>query len=129
MLKNNNLIVIYGKAGSYKSSISSILVNGFDEIACYINLEDNKHLELGTKVTEYNDINMINEEFIDNAISDFDIVVIDSMEALEINRDKLIYLKELAKEHKTLLMVLTNNTNDDEFKDIADVTIHSKRNS
>ena len=38
MLEKNNLIVIYGKGGSYKSSLGVSILNNYDN-SCYINLD------------------------------------------------------------------------------------------
>ncbi len=129
MLKNNNLIVIYGKARCYKSSLAVTLVNGLNDIACYINLEENKHLDFNTKVKVYDDINEINRELIEECISDYNIVLIDSIDKLGFNKDDLLYLKELAKKNKTLLIITSNSDSCEEFSDFADLMIHSKRNS
>ena len=124
---NNNLIIIYGREGSFKSSIAAALVNGLDELTCYINLEGNRHLEFNTKVKVFNDDNIIDREFIKECISDYNIVLIDSMESLNYTQDDLIYLKELAKDNVCTLIVVANSENVDEFKSIADLMIHSKR--
>lgn len=129
MLNKVNLIIIYGKTGSYKSSLAATLVNGIEGLACYIDLEDNKHVKFeNTKVKVFNDKNEIDLEFIKNVISDYDLVLIDPMESLELKIDDLIYLKELAKANSCKLIMLSNSTSDDNFKDIADLLIHSIRN-
>ena len=127
MLKNNNLIVIYGKAGSYKSSIAYTLVKGLNEIACYINLEDNKHLGFNSRIKIFNDTEIIDLEFVKECICDYDVVLLDSLDKLELKKDDLLYLKELAKEYKTLFIVISNSDIVDEFKGFADLMIHSKR--
>lgn len=127
MLKNNNLIVIYGKAGSYKSSIAYTLVKGLNEIACYINLEDNKHLGFNSRIKIFNDTEIIDLEFVKECICDYDVVLLDSLDKLELKKDDLLYLKELAKEYKTLFIVISNSDKVDEFKGFADLMIHSKR--
>jgi len=127
MLDKVNLIIIYGKKGSYKSSLSTILVNGLGDIACYIDLENNRHLKINANVKIINDINLVNRSLIEDLISDYDTVVVDSIEALDLKQEDLIYLKELAKNNKTKLIVLSNSTSDDNFKDIADLMICSQR--
>ena len=127
MLKNNNLIVIYGKAGSYKSSIAYTLVKGLNDIACYINLEDNKHLEFNSKIKVFDNINIIDKDFVEECISDYNIVLLDSIDKLEHKKEDLLYLKEVAKKWKTTLILISNADKADEFKGFADLMIHSKR--
>ena len=55
MLEKNNLIVIYGKAGSYKSSLGVSLINNYEN-SCYINLENNKHIEINNSVKVVNEV-------------------------------------------------------------------------
>jgi len=124
---NNNLIIIYGKKGSYKSLIAAALVNGLDELTCYINLEKNRHLKFNTKVKVFDDSSIINREFIIECINNYNIVVIDSMEALNYTKDDLIYLKELAKEYVCSVIVIVNSYDIDKIDSIADLVIHSKR--
>ena len=128
MLDKINLIIIYGKKGSYKSSLGTILVNGLDGIACYIDLEENRHLKHFDNIKIFNDKNLISNDFIKEAIEDYDIVALDSYEALELKTDDLIYFKELAKASQTKLIVLTNSDVNDDVKEIADLLIHSRRN-
>ena len=128
MLDKINLIIIYGKKGSYKSSLGTMLVNGLDGIACYIDLEDNRHLKHFDNIKIFNDKNLISMDFLKESIESYDTLAIDSMEALDLNLDDLIYLKELAKTNQTKLVVLTNNEINDDVKEIADLLIHSKRN-
>ena len=127
MLNNNNLIVVYGKARSYKSSLAATLVNGLNDIACYINLEENKHIELNTKVKVFDDINIINREFIEECVSDYNVVLIDSLDKLDLKKDDLLYLKELAKKNNTLIIVTINSDDCEEFKGFADLIIYSKK--
>ena len=49
MLEKNNLIVIYGKAGSYKSSLGVSLLNSSDN-SCYIDLENNSHIKINDNI-------------------------------------------------------------------------------
>ena len=128
MLKNNNLIVIYGKSGSYKSSIAYTLLCGFNDISCYINLEENKHLEFGNKVKVFGNTDIIDLEFVEECIADYNIVLIDSIDKLGLSKENLLYLKELAKKWKTLIIVTSNSDKADDFKGFADLMIHSKRN-
>ena len=127
MLKNNNLIVIYGKAGSYKSSIAYTLVDGLNDIACYINLEDNKHLKFNTKIKVFDKDYLIDKEFVEECIADYNIVLVDSIDKLDHKKEDLLYFKELAKKYKTCLILISNTDKSDEFKGFADLMIHSKR--
>ena len=127
MLKNNNLIVIYGKAGSYKSSLAYTLVNGFDDISCYINLEENKHIEYNSKIKVFDNIDLINMEFVCECIADYNVVLLDSIDKLAHSKEDLLYLKELAKKWKTTLVIVSNDDSADEFNGFADLMVHSKR--
>ncbi|MBE6159152.1 MAG: hypothetical protein E7159_04950 [Firmicutes bacterium] len=128
MLKNNNLIVIYGKAGSYKSSIAYTLIDGLNDIACYINLEDNKHLKFNSKIKVFDKTDYIDKEFVEECVADYNIVLVDSIDKLDHKKEDLLYLKELAKKWKTTLILISNADKSDEFKGFADLMIHSKRN-
>ena len=54
MLEKNNLIVIYGKAGSYKSSLGVSLLNNYDN-SCYINLEKNSHIKINDSIKVFSE--------------------------------------------------------------------------
>lgn len=43
---NNNLITIYDKPATYKSSLGVSLLSSSNKKSCYINLEGNKHIPI-----------------------------------------------------------------------------------
>ena len=129
MLEKNSLIVIYGKGGSYKSSLGVSLINNYDN-SCYINLENNSHIKVNDNIKVFNEVNDI--DFIKKCINDYNVILIDYLELLEINKDELLELKELVKsENKTLMIIsccssnkeLMNNDHYKELKEIADLMI------
>ena len=133
MLEKNNLIVIYGKAGSYKSSLGVSLLNNYDN-SCYINLEKNSHIKINDSIKVFNKIDSI--DFIKKCINDYNVILVDYLELLEINKDELLELKELVKnENKTLIIIsccsgnkeLMNNDHYNELKEIADLMILTDR--
>ena len=133
MLEKNNLIVIYGKAGSYKSSLGVSLLNNYDN-SCYINLEKNSHIKINDSIKVFNEIDSI--DFIKKCINDYNVILVDYLELLEINKDELLELKELVKnENKTLIIIsccsgnkeLMNNDHYNELKEIADLMILTDR--
>ena len=133
MLEKNNLIVIYGKAGSFKSSLGVSLLNNCDN-SCYINLEKNSHIEINNSVKVVNEVDSI--DFIKKCINDYSVILVDYLELLEINKDELLELKELVKsENKTLMIIsccssnkeLMNNDHYNELKEIADLMILTDR--
>ena len=133
MLEKNNLIVIYGKAGSYKSSLGVSLLNNYDN-SCYINLEKNSHIKINDSIKVFNEIDSI--DFIKKCINDYSVILVDYLELLEINKDKLFELKELVKEqNKTLIIISCCSTNKElmnsdrynELKEIADLMILTDR--
>ena len=133
MLEKNNLIVIYGKAGSFKSSLGVSILNNYDN-TCYIDLDNNKHIKLNDNIEVFNKVDGIN--FIKKCINDYSVILIDYIDLLEINKDELLELKELVKnENKTLILIyccstnkeLTNNDHYNELKEIADLMILADR--
>ena len=134
MLEKNNLIFIYGKAGNYKSSLGVSLLNSTDKEACYINLENNNHIKINDSIKVFNEVDSI--DFIKKCINDYNVILVDYLELLEINKDELLELKELVKnENKTLIIIsccstnkeLMNNDRYNELKEIADLTILTDR--
>ncbi len=133
MLEKNSLIVIYGKGGSYKSSLGVSLLNNYDN-SCYINLDNNRHIKMNGNINVFNEVNDI--DFIKKCINDYNVILVDYLELLEINKDELLELKELVKnENKTLIIIsccstnkeLMNNDRYNELKEIADLTILTDR--
>ena len=133
MLEKNNLIVIYGKGGSYKSSLGVSLINNYDN-SCYINLENNSHIKVNDNIKVFNEVNDI--DFIKKCINDYNVILIDYLELLEINKDELLELKELVKsENKTLMIIsccssnkeLMNNDHYNELKELSDLVILTDR--
>ena len=129
MLEKNNLIVIYGKTGSYKSSLGVSLLNNYSN-SCYINLEGNKHIKINDSIKVFNEVDSI--DFIKQCINDYSIILIDYIELLGLNKEELLELKELVKnENKTLIIIsccstnkeLMNNDHYNELKEIADLMI------
>lgn len=133
MLEKNSLIVIYGKGGSYKSSLGVSLINNYDN-SCYINLENNSHIKVNDNIKVFNEVNDI--DFIKKCINDYNVILIDYLELLEINKDELLELKELVKsENKTLMIIsccssnkeLMNNDHYNELKELSDLVILTDR--
>ena len=133
MLEKNNLIVIYGKAGSFKSSLGVSILNNYDN-TCYIDIDNNKHIKLNDNIDVFNKVDSI--DFIKKCINDYSVILVDYLELLGINKDELLELKELVKnENKTLIIIsccstnkeLTNNEHYKELKEIADLMILTDR--
>ena len=129
MLDKNNLIVIYGTGGSYKSSLGVSIINNYDN-SCYINLDSNKHLKVNDNIKVFDKVDSL--EFLKNCIKEYDITLIDYIELLKISNEKLLELKDLVKsENKTLIIIsccssnkdLMNNNHYNELKEITDLTI------
>lgn len=108
----NKLITIYGKTGTYKSTISKLFLNGN---SCYMDMENCKYTL----------------EDITNNLNNNDIVVVDYMELIGINIDDLIKLKDIVSNtNKTLVMVSCCASNKDLFneryyklKEVSDLMI------
>lgn len=124
MLEKNNLIIIYGKAGSYKSSLGVSLLNNYNK-SCYINLDNNNHIKINDSIKIFKEVDSI--DFIKQCISDYSFIVVDYMELLEITKDKLLDLKELVKkENKTLIIISCCSTNkelmnNDHYKGLKEI--------
>ena len=108
----NKLITIYGKGGTYKSTISKLFLNGN---SCYMDVEKNNY----TLDDIYNNIN------------NYDIVVIDYIELLGLTIDDLMRFKNLIKdENKTLVIVSCCSSTKDLFnehynslKEVSDIIL------
>ena len=133
MLEKNNLIVIYGKAGSFKSSLGVSILNNYDN-TCYIDIDNNKHIKLNDNIDVFNKVDSI--DFIKKCINDYSVILVDYLELLGINKDELLELKELVKnENKTLIIIsccstnkeLMNNDHYEELKELADLMILTDR--
>jgi len=128
----NSLIVIYGKSGSYKSSLGISLLNNSDKNCCLVTADSHNHINIkdNVKVIDYND--EVNDEIVIQCVKEYDITLIDYKEAFKITNEELIKLKEIAKNNNNTLIVisccsskndLTNNNHYEELKEIADLMI------
>ncbi|MBE6155345.1 MAG: hypothetical protein E7164_01145 [Firmicutes bacterium] len=106
---NNNIIVIRGHAGSYKSDLAQILTNSInDRKCCYIDLDINKKLKLNENITLYQD-NIKDFSVVEEIINQNDVVVIDylSLFNLFINENALLHkLCVLVKKRKKTLITV-----------------------
>lgn len=86
---NNKLILLYGKAGCGKSTIAKLFLDN-NKKSIYMNLEDKK----------YNTNDLI-KNIIDN-----DIIVVDYIELMHLNNNKIELLKKMIENNnKTLVLV------------------------
>lgn len=98
---NNNLIIIYGKAGSYKSSLGLSILNSSNKKCCYIDLEGNSRLSINANISIKNDIKNIN-----TYINENDIVLVDYIQLVDYSIEDIIKLKDLAKNlNKTIILI------------------------
>ena len=131
MIEKNNLIIIYGKAGTYKSSLGVSLLNSSIKNCCYIDLEGNKHIPTNNNITIYDDNKNINNNFIVDCINNYDVILIDYIELLNYKIEDIIKLKEIVKSlNKTLILISCCsgskslfNDNYDNLKNITDLVI------
>ena len=133
MLEKNNLIFIYGKPCSYKSSLGVSLLNSSDN-SCYIDLDNNNHIKINDSIKVFNEVDSI--DFIKKCINEFNVILIDYLELLGINKDDLLELKRLViNENKTLIIIsccstnkeLMNNDHYNELKELSDLMILTDR--
>lgn len=118
MIDKNNLIIIYGKAGSYKSSLGISLLNNCDDNICYIDLEGNNQLKLNKNIDIYNNIELINYDFIVNCIEKYNTILIDYIELLDYKIDDIINLKKIVDNtNKTLILISCCSIDKDLFND------------
>ena len=93
-------------------------------------MENNSHIKVNDSIKIFSEVDSI--DFIKKCINDYNVILVDYLELLEINKDELLELKELVKnENKTLIIIsccstnkeLMNNDSYNELKEIADLTI------
>jgi chromosomal replication initiation ATPase DnaA len=129
MLNKNNIIVIYGKPGSYKSSLGVAILNNYSN-SCYINLDDNKHLKINDNVKVFREADSL--DFLKNCIKEYDVTLIDYIELIKLGVDELVELKKLTKSfNKSLIIIsccssskrINNNDHYNELKKISDLMI------
>ena len=127
---NNNIIVIRGYAGSYKSDLAQILINSInDRKCCYIDLDVNKNLKLNEDITLYQDdikdFSVIEEILINN-----EVIVIDYLSLLNlfINENDILHrlCVLVKKSKKTLIAVECISCNRDLLSDEKYEALKSK---
>lgn len=109
----SKLIIVYGKGGTYKSTIAKLFLNNVD--GCYINLEK-----------ELYDLNHIT-----NCINQNKVTVIDYIDLINLNLDDIVKLKNMINNtDKTLVMVSCCSCNKNLFnenyyklKEISDLMV------
>ena len=100
MLEKGKLITIYGKAGSYKSSVAKLFLNN-DE-SYYIDLEKNNY----------------DLDYITNCINQYKITIIDYIELISLTLDDIIKLKNIINNtDKTLVIISCCACNKNLFND------------
>lgn len=110
---NNNLIVIYAKPATYKSSLGVSLLSASNKKSCYIDLEGNKHISVADNIAVYNDIDNI-----DDYLEKSDIVLIDYIELANYNIEDIKSLKEKATAtNKTIILISCCASNKDLFNE------------
>ena len=133
MLDKNNLIIIYGKAGNYKSSLGISLLNELDKNCCYVNLDGNSHLKVNNNIRVYTSEEITDICSIKRCINQHDVTLVDYLELLKYEKEDLVELKDLSKKNNKVLIIITgcsvnkdlmnNNKHYDMIKDIADLVI------
>ena len=97
-------------------------------------MENNSHIKVNDSIKIFSEVDSI--DFIKKCINDYNVILVDYLELLEINKDELLELKELVKnENKTLIIIsccsgnkeLMNNDHYNELKEIADLMILTDR--
>ena len=137
---NNDILIIRGHAGTYKSSLAQILVNTInDRKCCYIDVEDNKDFNLNNNISVYQE-SIKDFSTIETIINDNDVVVIDYISLLNfyISDDDLLnkLCKIVKGNNKTLILVECISSQRDimldernkELKTKADLIITLDRN-
>ena len=134
-LKNKNLIIVNGKAGSGKSAFLVDISNSIkDNKVCFVDLEGAtiSRLKLNNNVDVYT--KPINDfSIIDKLVNDYDIIIIDYLQLLSRSLNKesttlLSRLKELAVNlNKTIIISSCESSHsinsNDIFKEYADLII------
>lgn len=135
-LKNKNLILVNGKAGSGKSTFLVDISNSIkDKTMCFIDLEGStiSRLKLNNNVDVYT--KPINDfSIIDKLVNDYDIIIIDYLQLLSRSLNKesttlLSLLKELAVNLNKVIIVsycessYSIDNSKDIFKEYADLII------
>ena len=103
---NNNIIVIRGYAGSYKSDLAQILVNTVKaRKCCYIDVEGNKDLNLNNILVYSDKIHEFN--VVEEIINDNEVIVIDYVSLLKLYTDEVDLLNKLCSiaNNKTLIII------------------------
>lgn len=118
---NNNIIVIRGYAGSYKSDLAQILINSInDRKCCYIDLDINKNLKLNEDITLYQD-NIKDFSVIEEIVNKNEVIVLDYLSLLNlfINENDLLHklFVLVKKRNKTLIVVDCISCNRDLLSD------------
>ena len=110
---NNNLIVIYAKPATYKSSLGVSLLSASNKKACYIDLEGNKHITITDNINVYNDIDNI-----DKYLGESDVLLVDYIELANYNIEDIKSLKEKATAtNKTIILISCCASNKDLFNE------------
>ena len=123
---NNNLIVIYAKPATYKSSLGVSLLSASNKKACYIDLEGNKHISITDNIAVYNDINNI-----DTYLEESDVLLVDYIELANYSIEDIKSLKTKAiANNKTIILISCCASNKDIFnenynnlKEVSDLII------
>lgn len=118
---NNNIIVIRGYAGSYKSDLAQILINSINNRkCCYIDLDINKNLKLNEDITLYQD-NIKDFSVIEDIVNKNEVIVLDYLSLLNlfINENDLLHklFVLVKKRNKTLIVVDCISCNRDLLSD------------
>lgn len=110
---NNNLIVVYAKPATYKSTLGVSLLSTSNKKSCYIDLEGNKHISIADNIAVYNDINNI-----DKYLGESDVLLVDYIELANYNIEDIKSLKEKAvANNKTIILISCCASNKDLFNE------------
>ena len=115
MIEENNLIFIYGKPGSYKSSLGANLLNGINKTSCYINLDNNNFLKFNNNVKAYNSEDISDIESIKQCINNYEVTLIDYLELLNYTKNDLLELKKIVEDNNKTLIILTGCSSKDDL--------------